>query len=109
MFMSPGMSHRPVIPMTLAPGGTAVESAGPIWEMRSPVIRTVAFLIAGPPSTATTAPPTKAVAAVGAGAAAAAIAPNAAAQAATVGKNWLGLMAGTLTPFELHYVAKFSF
>src|SRR5713226_8172254 len=96
MFMSPGMSHRPVIGMILAPAGMAVESAGPIWEMRSPVIRTVAFWMAGPPSTATTVPPTKAVTLTDGGAAAEmpASAPHVAATAAPSRKDLSDFIAG---------------
>jgi hypothetical protein len=62
--------------MTLAPGGMGVEAAGPICEMRSPTINTVASLSAGPPSIPTTVPPTNAVTGAAAGEAEAAQMPK---------------------------------
>src|SRR5258706_12243235 len=113
--MSPGMSHGPVTEMILALGGTPVESAGPICTMRSPVIRTVAFLIAGPPSTATTVPPTNAVITGGEGTAAAAITPpSAAAQTAPIIKSLLGLIgdSGSVRPAlcrKILFLVQFGF
>src|ERR1700678_1657958 len=108
-FVSPGISHRPVMAMTLAPGGMGVEFAGPICEMRSPTINTVASLSAGPPSIPTTVPPTKAVTAGAAGGAAEAEAEaarmakttlKAAKLAAAIKENRLDDMVWLLAPFD---------
>src|SRR3569833_4413407 len=61
MFIRPGMSHLPFIEMTLALDGTFTDPAAPTFAIRSPSMRTTAFWIAGPPSTATTVPPTNAM------------------------------------------------